>query len=1776
MENICPNCGSPYVYDESLKRFKCRYCGYIKPREVLPEEEALLFSAAQRLRLADFDGAQEAYEDIAARFPECAEAHWGLALCEYGIKYEDDYDGKKIPTCYATRYESLLESPSFKKAVSLADDETKAYYRSQASLIERVREEWVEKAKKEPPYDIFLSFKDTDEGKRTEDSYDAYEIYNNLTRAGYRVFFSRVTLAGKSGENYEPYIFAALNSAPCMLLFASKPEYVTSTWVKNEWMRYLARIRQKKKSPDSLCVIFKDFNPSSLPAVLRGKQNLNYKELTFLKNLEAYVKKVIDESRAANSFSGFKRRAVTQEKRKEKKLLHAAAEKEVTSSLTKRVPSSLKEGSKRREVGASQEKKLTQTQEGLLNEADLYLGHADFSKAAAGYQAVLKENPTNGRALEGRLLCESKVKSKEEWVSSCVGSFSNFDLVNSLITYSDKKTATFYLSAYADFVLTAARAGRYAEAEKAYCNVAGFSAPCIDEIHIPLFEIVSKETRNREAISLAKKILPYLHATDTAYHQLALTCLWENVLSGGDFECAKDLEKQYQDSFDFDSGSYLLHLETELKARNLEDLLVKIERENRFELLQEDLPLTEDGINGLLREIGKAATSLIKANPRIANRFARLLVSLRYEAKAEFIKEGVAACCETTSMGDEEFFDTLMSALGDSDLSNYLKYQLDYASKKIESDAGPLHLENCERVAKRLASLTDYAPDSERLHHLRICALCGSPEKPHPDKMYMLKDFSDIEALISLRPRQKVDEVLSVYFASFFESIKKDGRSMTPYIDVFETLCSYLPKEEDRSLNARLLSAAEFAKENCSFEAASKLYAVLIGTYPEDPRFYWGLLQAKLNCKNDDDLIRQSHPISQMPEFANAKAAAGKNKELLARYIDVEMKQSAYLKAAHARKAKRRRKTILVSIGAAVTAFAIAFSVLIPKVIIPAHNVNSARSAIKQGDYDSALALLGDETFGEATNLRYMAQAGQSFDSENYEAAIDFVLSAGGEVKIYYDAEGKPLGKTSETIRPRGRFIDDCPASGYRMSGWEQDDFEITIGKADYGAVLWLKAKSYEAISYSITYELNGGINDPGNPLHYSVEDSVVLLAPTREGYSFLGWEDEVGNRFDSISQGTTGDLTLYAKWNDGDWFAANFDAAGGELSEESARFQFGRFYSLPIPEKTGYAFLGWYEGEARFESEGTWEWPTNKNLVAKWSPIVYDIVYDLSGGENNPSNPSTYTIEHEIKLASPSKTGYTFLGWYDTNGNRIESIAKGNVGKIRLIARWNGGDIYSITLNSLGGECEYDSIQVQFDHLYSLPHPTKTGYNFLGWYPPTGMAFPTEGVWNGTQDLSLTAKWEPVIYQITYQLFGGINDLGNPDEYTIEDEFNLRNPTRDGYSFAGWEDYAGCSVERIAKGTFGPLRFIAKWSSNTNNLSLSTNNEERGTVALLSGTGKSGETISVQATPKEGFLFEGWYASGSQVSADLVYSFEMPISDYSLEGRFWTIAEERSSLKTIEDGKTISYGLYPQTHVTDPATIASLEAFDEQFADSNGWYFLNNDYYACLDISGLEQKVFFEDGEQIKNGRHWFICEPIIWSVLSEKEGNCLLLASKILDVHELSKHQSEYDWPGSTARSWLNATFYSAAFGLGNEAIVTTSLDNSRDSAVLADGYYYSGNNRNTDDKVFLLSHADLINPDYGFEPSGNSDVKRKCAITDWAKVSGMKAKTDFEVTHYWTRSAFSEPRKVSGQYNYIFGVSHSSGEIVQDVTAYSYSSYTGIYYGGMRPAISLRKND
>ena len=239
----CKMCGGDLDIIEGASTAECEYCGSRQTVPKVDDEKKLnLFARANRFRSGcDFDKASGVYESIIADFPEEAEAYWGLVLCKYGIEYVDDpATGKKVPTCHRSSFESVLDDVDLVQALEKADGAAQSVYRQEANQIEELRKGIISVSVNEQPYDIFICYKETDSaGQRTLDSVMAQDLYDLLTAKKYRVFFARITLEDKLGVEYEPYIFAALNSARIMLVVGTNHDYFDAVWVKNEWSRYL-------------------------------------------------------------------------------------------------------------------------------------------------------------------------------------------------------------------------------------------------------------------------------------------------------------------------------------------------------------------------------------------------------------------------------------------------------------------------------------------------------------------------------------------------------------------------------------------------------------------------------------------------------------------------------------------------------------------------------------------------------------------------------------------------------------------------------------------------------------------------------------------------------------------------------------------------------------------------------------------------------------------------------------------------------------------------------------------------------------------------------------------------------------------------------------------------------------------------------------------------------------------------------------------------------------------------------------------------------------------------------------------------------------------------------------------------------------------------------------------------------------------------------------------------------------------------------------------------
>jgi len=304
----CKMCGGTLEINPDSSIAVCEYCGTKQTVPKADDEKKLnLFNRANRLRFAnEFDKAAGVYESIVTEFPEEAEAYWGLVLCKYGIEYVDDPRTlTKIPTCHRTAYDSIFKDANFELALEYADTMQSQLYRDEAKEIDRLQKAILEIAAKQEPFDVFISYKETGEtGTRTEDSVIANDIYDALTAKGFKVFYSRITLESKLGQEYEPIIFSALNSAKVMLAIGTKYEYYNAVWVKNEWSRYLQMMKEDKAK--TLIPCYKGIDAYDMPEEFTHLQAQDMGKIGAVQELVRGIERLIAVEEKVSVATGLK------------------------------------------------------------------------------------------------------------------------------------------------------------------------------------------------------------------------------------------------------------------------------------------------------------------------------------------------------------------------------------------------------------------------------------------------------------------------------------------------------------------------------------------------------------------------------------------------------------------------------------------------------------------------------------------------------------------------------------------------------------------------------------------------------------------------------------------------------------------------------------------------------------------------------------------------------------------------------------------------------------------------------------------------------------------------------------------------------------------------------------------------------------------------------------------------------------------------------------------------------------------------------------------------------------------------------------------------------------------------------------------------------------------------------------------------------------------------------------------------------------------------------
>ena len=298
----CKMCGGDIDFIPGATYGTCEYCGSTSTIPQAEDENKLnRYNRANHFRRqCEFDKAVAAYEKILEQDDTDAEAHWGAVISRFGIEYvEDPATHQRIPTCHRVQVASILTDEDYLAAVENApDEESCRIYQEEAARIAEIQKGILAISANEKPYDVFICYKETDEnGQRTRDSQWAQDVYYGLTEQGLKVFFSRITLEDKLGQQYEPYIFAALNSAKVMVVIGSRPEYFNAVWVKNEWSRYLSLMKHDHKR--LLIPCYRDMDPYDLPEELSMLQSQDMSKIGFMQDLLRGIQKVMQQPTSA-------------------------------------------------------------------------------------------------------------------------------------------------------------------------------------------------------------------------------------------------------------------------------------------------------------------------------------------------------------------------------------------------------------------------------------------------------------------------------------------------------------------------------------------------------------------------------------------------------------------------------------------------------------------------------------------------------------------------------------------------------------------------------------------------------------------------------------------------------------------------------------------------------------------------------------------------------------------------------------------------------------------------------------------------------------------------------------------------------------------------------------------------------------------------------------------------------------------------------------------------------------------------------------------------------------------------------------------------------------------------------------------------------------------------------------------------------------------------------------------------------------------------------------
>lgn len=1527
--NICNICGANLIYKDG--KWVCPACGAFKTEEISNEEVTLLYNAAQKLRLASFDDAEEAYRDIIAKYPENSEAHWGLVLSKYGIKYEDDYDGKKLPTCYATSIESVLTDKDYLDAVRLCKDKyQKEYYIEQGKVLEKIRVEWLEKASKEPKYDVFLCFKDSDKlnnMERTDDSIEVANLYTHLSSLGYKVFYSRESLRDKVAEKYEPYIYNALNTAAVMIVYGSKIEYFSSVWMKNEWTRYVRRLREGLKIEGSLVIACDGVNPGELPRPLNQMQVLDARKKTFYGDLEAHIAKIISIARRPKAT--VERVEISSAIGKKKASIDNQIKTiKVGGGVGKKNPVVIDNTISVREIGRYEVPALTPDEDTKLKSIAQFLRSGLFDPANKVADELLKKNKYNGQALLAKLLVECSAKNIDE-LADKINDINDFSIIHSVIEYNDKEIGEKVIGIICSKIEVAIQNGDYNKAVSYFKEISEYNSNNVTTTRATL--------RNKAAELLkvnpdeADRFFDLLLSTysDADTYVSYLHGMVDDCLKVKNVALAKKYNRKILEIDDGDVKATFNAVYLSVSACDIKEFIELIDLYGDFSKLDnairhfdaEDIVVCfytlQQIFFGALRS-GKSGETLSK--------WFDFIVKYEFDTRKDFIEKTLNELADVKSLQSRaKLFDHVISCVDGSDVDRHIELRLSLADKLRICGEFPL----AEKYYNEVIDIEE--GNCNALWGILLCKLKANRESDISERIDNFTYLSELEVILKYCSDEKtrVDYLDKLSAAVIMKSANlTDKTNIEKLSKVFDGIIKYYPEKFNGSLINYIQKFADNCKNSSAFSLAEKYFAMVLSIDNMRHSAYWGLLQAKLNCRNNDDLIKQNKIITEFTEFSSAIAASSGDERSSERYCQIAKNQLDYIEKQNTvAKQKKKRKSFIKKLTAAV---AVVVAIVIG--VFAFVGYKKSESILKFSSNPTGVSV---------------------YAGKYYNSAIVNIPAANGNKQVTEIADNAFSGKNNITkvVLPS------------------------TITKIGNNAFNGATALESINIPDGVTYIGSSAFNGCKNLKTITIPEKTVEIGSA----AFSGCE----NLTEITIVARDGDINGFAEdWKEGlpsytkikMGFVINLDYNGATSGVDTNKPVIGvnENYTLPMPVRNGYKFLGWYDSlengnrltDESGRSVSVYQQEESITVYARWEANLNSIIFDANGGNGTMQNQQIATDSSAILSGcSFTKVGYTFIGWGTAANEKTyddkAEYAMGANSTYRLYAIWQA-NVNTLRFNSNGGDGAMSDMNIKTDETKTLTACgfSRKGYDFVGWAMSENgtKAYSDKSnyLMGSDSEYTLFALWMPTKYKITYNLNGGSVSNANKTEYTIESEtFTLTNPTRQGYTFNGWtgSDLSDKTYTvSISTGSTGNLSFTANYDANLNSLLFNANGGVGETPEMLIETDKTVK-LNICAFSRKGYDFVGWATSqnGEKVYSD-GQNYTMGVNSEYVLYAVWKI-------KTY----TIEYNL---NNGTAPSNKQSYTVETESFTLENplrdGYTFIG---WSGTDIADKSTTVTMEKG---------------------------------------------------------------------------------------------------------------------------------------------------------------------------------------------------------------------